>query len=131
MQTLLPHGNMMNLVVLCLCEVSWTKLIVVLKNSTGLGGNGLVRLHEEVLRVAPKETEGNFVKRVVEKIKRLQVSEDLTRASRPRRLHATEESVTHLKTVRRVWKHPTAVTPPPLHLMLKLHFGKQAGSKGS
>lgn len=45
MQTLLPHGNMMNLVVLCLCEVSWTKLIVVLKNSTGLGGNGLVRLH--------------------------------------------------------------------------------------
>lgn len=44
MQTLLPHGNMMNFMALCLYEVSWTKLIEVLKNRTGLGGNGLVCL---------------------------------------------------------------------------------------
>lgn len=77
MQTLLPHGNMMNLVALCLYEVSWTKLIVALKNSTQWWAL------------------------------------------------ATEESVTCLKSLRR------AVTPPALHLMLKLCFGKQAGSKGS
>lgn len=44
MQTLLPHGNMMNFMALCLYEVSWTELIEVLKNSSALGGNGLVCL---------------------------------------------------------------------------------------
>lgn len=44
MQTLLPHGNMMNFMVLCLYGVSWTELIEVLKNSAGLGGNELICL---------------------------------------------------------------------------------------
>lgn len=52
MQTLLPHGNMMNFMALCLYEVSWTELIEVLKNSTGLGGNGLVCLRRRGPRVA-------------------------------------------------------------------------------
>lgn len=45
------NRNMMNFMVLCLHEVSWTELIEVLKNSTGLGGNaGLFT--QEGLRVA-------------------------------------------------------------------------------
>lgn len=70
MQTLLHHGNMMNLVALCLCEVSWTKLIVALKNPTGLGGNGLTGpFTQEVLRVAPKQMEGGeYDTRVDEKL---------------------------------------------------------------
>lgn len=45
MQTLLPHGNVMNLVAFCLYEVSWTELIEALKDPGGVGGKGLVRLH--------------------------------------------------------------------------------------
>lgn len=52
MQTLLPHGNMMNFMALCLYEVSWTELIEVLKNSTGSGGNGRVCLRTRD-RVSP------------------------------------------------------------------------------
>lgn len=36
MQTLLARENVMNLVALCLSEVSWTTLIVALTRPTGL-----------------------------------------------------------------------------------------------
>lgn len=68
MQTLLPHGNMMNLVALRLGEASWTKLIEALKNWTGLGGNGLVGLHRgRCVSHQKRRREGNVDKRGDEK----------------------------------------------------------------
>lgn len=88
MQTLLPHGNMMNLVALCLYEVSWTKLIVALKNSTGLSGNGLVRLHGRCcVSHQKRQREGNFDKSGGKS--------NVPRASRPRTAKAATVGASH------------------------------------